>query len=123
MDGRLVGVLVGRDSPMSEVNDFVRTLTEAGARAHLVAANGAHLAGELVVRALDTTRSVEFDAVAMAPGSEALATDPRVELMVSELERHGKSVVGWGAAGGAEGPTAAAERVVEQLSTHRTWAV
>lgn len=123
VDGRVVGVLLGRESPVTEVTTFVHALQEAGVRTQLIASNGAPLDGELeAVRALDTARSVEFDAVAMAPGAEALADDPRIELMVSELDRHGKSVVGWGPAGDENTPDEAAATVVDRLSTHRTWA-
>ena len=139
IDGRKVGVIVGHTTEASELDTYAGEVRPLKVVPMVIAANGAPLAdGTQPDRTLDTVRSIEFDAFVVAPGGEALLADPRTVRLLDEALRHGKTVLGWGAAGdpllaqpglagqpGVEAvadATTAATRGGELLALHRTWA-
>ncbi|MEU3844799.1 catalase [Streptomyces sp. NPDC028635] len=122
-DGRIVGIVTGRDGDLAGVRAVREAVLEGGMVPLVVAPTGGVLGdGEgpvTVQRSYATARSVEFDAilVAGAPGVGADAygardakgapaavpqgsCDPRVALLLSEAFRHGKAIAVWD---GAEG--------------------
>jgi len=154
-DGRQVGILVDVDGDLSGVSEVADAVHEAGMVPLVVAARGGVLPdGTTVQRALNATRSIEFDAVLLAgcpaPAPDALVArdakagaggatlDPRVTLMLGELDRHCKVIGAWGAGAqaleaagidaaatagvvvGDSGPAVLAE-VTELMGAHRVW--
>ncbi|MFE6649301.1 catalase [Nocardioides sp. NPDC057772] len=96
-DGRVVGIVVGPDSPAEEVDGLCAALRGSRMTPLLVAPTAAPLGGELEVgRTFATARSVEFDALVVADGAGTIASDPHVMLLVEEIFRHGKALLAWG---------------------------
>ncbi|MFC4373535.1 catalase [Nocardia halotolerans] len=133
VDGRTVAVLVDDSTAADTVQQVCSTLEEAKVRPMLVAPHGGVVAGVPVARSFTTMRSIEFDAVVAL----AAPTDPRVDMLLSEMWRHGKAIGAVdpatallqrnGVDPGAPGVTVAAagevvRQVVTDLGEHRAWA-
>ncbi|MFD5589105.1 catalase [Streptomyces sp. NPDC057413] len=120
-DGRIIGIVTGRDGDLAGVRAVREAVLEAGMVPLVVAPTGGVLGsgdGTVTVqRSYATARSVEFDAVLVAGapgvGDDAYgardakgapaavspnAHDPRVALLLSEAFRHGKAIAVWGGA-------------------------
>ncbi|NGN91359.1 catalase [Nocardioides sp. KC13] len=96
-DGRVVGIVVGPDSPADEVDGLCAALRGSKMTPLLIAPTAAPLGGDLEVqRTFSTARSVEFDALVVADGAATVASDPHVMLLVEEIFRHGKALLAWG---------------------------
>ena len=139
--GRVIGLLTAADTDGAPVVELQRQLIEAGLVGLIIAPTGGVLAGGKVPvpvqRSYDTTRSIEFDALVVPPGLPA-QLDPRIGILLSELSRHGKAIVGWGDAAApfqtagylpadaislVGEPTGVLERLQQLLAGHRSWAV
>ncbi|GAB3994028.1 catalase [Nocardioides marmoraquaticus] len=114
VEGRMVGIVVDAEGDLEGVERVVAEVRTAGMVPLVVAAHGGTLSnGQTVQRALNATRSVEYDALVLAgspapapdalPGRDAKAgagegapVDPRVQLLVDEALRHGKAVGAYG---------------------------
>ncbi|MFF0545938.1 catalase [Nocardia thailandica] len=133
VDGRTVAVLVDDATAPTAVRAVRQALLEAGARPLLTAAHGGTVEDIPIERTFATMRSVEFDGAVLLAGP----IDPRVDLLVSEMWRHGKALAAVGDASGAltrngadpNGPgvtVGEAENVcaglLAALGEHRAWA-
>lgn len=112
-DGRIVGIVVGADTPADAVEPVRTAILEAGLVPFVVAPHGGQVAGLPVQRTFANVRSVELDVVLLAdappPAPDALvardekagaagttAVDPRVVLLLEEAYRHSKVIGAWG---------------------------
>ncbi|MFD7076993.1 catalase [Nocardioides sp. NPDC059952] len=137
-DGRVVGILVSPDSPADEVDGLRTALLGSGMTPALIAPTAAPLGGEVAVqRTFSTARSVEFDALVVADGTAAVASDVHVLLLIEEIFRHGKALLTWGdgveavATAGItvpapgvkaeESASVAAAELPDLLAAHRSW--
>ena len=137
-DGRVVGIVVGPDSAADEVDGLCTALHASKMTPRLIAPTAAPLGGDLAVqRTFSTARSVEFDALVVAGGAAAVASDAHVLLLVEEIFRHGKALLSWGdgvevisTAGIAvpapgvraeESASVAAAELPDLLAAHRSW--
>jgi catalase len=140
-DGRVIGVLAGPGSSLVDVAAVQHALNDAGMTCLVIAPVGGELEADgvtvIVQRSLATARSVELDALIISDGVADSPLDPRTQLMLAELFRHGKAIVGWGSA--AQVLTAAgcpseatgvvltsdaagvAEPLQQALAQHRAW--
>ncbi|WP_410876259.1 catalase [Nocardia sp. A7] len=133
VDGRTVAVLVDDTVSADAVGEVSAALAEAKVRPMVVAARGGVIDGVPVARTFATMRSVEFDGALLL----ASPIDPRVDLLVGEMWRHGKAIaaVGDGAAAlerdgiDADAPgitvadaAAATSGLLADLAEHRAWA-
>ncbi|MFC6010881.1 catalase-related domain-containing protein [Nocardia lasii] len=133
VDGRVVAVLVDDDTPADALDTVTTALTDAKVTPMVVASHGGQVAGAPVARTYATMRSVEFDAAVLL----AASSDPRVDLLVQELWRHGKAIAAVDSAAGvlerdgidpaAPGitvadPAAATSGLLTGLTEHRAWA-
>lgn len=133
VDGRTVAVLVDDATSADAVREVSTALEEAKVRPMLVAAHGGVIDGVPVARTFATMRSIEFDGALLL----ASPIDPRVDLLVGEMWRHGKAIaaVGTGAAAlqhagvDADAPgitvddaAAATSGLLTGLAEHRAWA-
>ncbi|QXW04735.1 catalase [Rhodococcus globerulus] len=134
--GRVIGIVADENSDLPAVEAIVSGLAESGIVPLVIAPHGGTLVSDSVTvpvsRTFDTARSIEFDALLLA-GAPA---DPRVNILLSEMFRHGKAIGGWndgitllGSAGiadsdgvvtGEDGPSVL-EQVVTLLASHRVW--
>ncbi|MDR7383989.1 catalase [Promicromonospora iranensis] len=103
VDGRVVGVLVAEGGDLTPVSDLRTAYADENVVVRAIAAHGGEVSGssaetETVERTLLTTRSVEYDAVVVAPGvvGSALAAEPRTAVLLLEAFRHGKAMVALG---------------------------
>ncbi|HTZ44606.1 MAG TPA: catalase [Jatrophihabitans sp.] len=102
--GRVIGLITGPETDGAEIARLQKQILDAGLVGLIVAPAGGTLPagdGVPVQRSYDTTRSIEFDAVVLAPGLAGL--DPRIGILLGEAYRHGKAIVGWGDAVGVVG--------------------
>jgi catalase len=138
IDGRMVGVITCPDCPPEEISSIRSAVFDAGLVPLLIGPTGGMLPdGTPLQRTYDTARSIEFDAVLVASGVNAHASDPRVELLLQETFRQAKAIGVWGdgetalteaavdpaAAGvvvGENGPQVFTE-VAELMAKHRAW--
>ena len=101
-DGRVVGLLAGPGSSLLDVAAVQQALNGAGMTCLVIAPVGGELEGDgvtvTVQRSLATARSVELDALIISDGAAGSPPDPRLMVMVTELLRHCKAIVGWGSA-------------------------
>jgi len=138
--GRVIGLLTGEGTDGAPVVELQRQLIEAGMVGLIIAPAGGVLAGGKVPvpvqRSYDATRSIEFDALVVPPGLPA-QLDPRIAILLSEMSRHGKAIVGWGDAATpfqtagylpadaislVDEPTGVVEQLQRLLAGHRSWA-
>ncbi|GAA1902358.1 catalase [Lapillicoccus jejuensis] len=146
--GRVVGVVVDVTIPLAPVLALRAALQAQGVRTLVIGPRGGVLVGtdgtELMTqRSLDTTRSVELDAVVVGAAPpprpdlvpvEGAGLDPRLDLLLEEAWRHGKAIVGWGAGAAVLEPYDAqpgvlvtdsasdvAGPLLERLEQHRVW--
>lgn len=109
IDGRVVGVLVVDDGDLGPVEALRTAYAKDKVVVRVVAAHGGIVtsgsgglltspSSETVDRTLLTTRSVEYDAVVVAPGvaGTSFAANPRTAVLLHEAYRHGKTLVGLG---------------------------
>ncbi|WP_194829763.1 catalase [Nocardia sp. XZ_19_231] len=133
VDGRTVAVLVDDATSADAVQEVSTALEEAKVRPMVVAARGGVIDGVPVARTFATMRSVEFDGALLLAAPE----DPRVNLLVEEMWRHGKAIAAVGTAVSAlqrndidsdapgitvADPGAAASGLLTDLGEHRAWA-
>ncbi|MEV7477688.1 catalase [Streptomyces halstedii] len=143
VDGRVVGILVGRDADLDGVREVCGTVRDTGMVPLVIAPAGGVIGGNgdpvTVQRTYATARSVEFDAVlvAGAPGDASATPDPRVTVLLDEAYRHGKAIGTWAGGGRllstagvpldapgvveGEAATEVLEEVTELLGGHRVW--
>ncbi|MER5633315.1 catalase [Streptomyces nitrosporeus] len=114
VDGRIIGIVAGRDADLDGVRAVRTAVLEAGMVPLVIAPAGGVLDADgepvTVQRTFATARSVEFDAVLLAgaPGSGAdvagargtrsggePGADPRVLVLLDEAYRHGKAIGSW----------------------------
>ncbi|NRI67043.1 catalase [Rhodococcus sp. MS16] len=134
--GRVIGIVADENSDLPSVEAIVSGLAESGIVPLVIAPHGGTLVSDSVTvpvsRTFDTARSIEFDALLLA-GAPA---DPRVNILLSEMFRHGKAIGGWndgitllgnagiadsdGVVTGEDGPSVL-EQVVTLLASHRVW--
>jgi catalase len=97
--GRRIGVIADPASDLAGIGKLRDAAEAAGAKVLVVAAVGGELRKgsrtEIVERTYATTRSVEFDAVLVAGGTQPV-TDERVRTLLQEAYRHGKPIGAWG---------------------------
>jgi catalase len=102
--GRVVGVVAADGGDLAGVASLRSALDAQQVVVRVVGQHGGTLHGAsggdetTVDRALAATRSIEYDAVVVAPGvaGTPLADDPRLALLLSEAFRHGKAIGAWG---------------------------
>lgn len=143
VDGRVVGILVGKDADLDGVRAVCGTVHDTGMVPLVIAPAGGVIGADgdpvTVQRTYATARSVEFDAVlvAGAPGDASAAPDPRVTVLLDEAYRHGKAIGTWAGGGRllsmagvpldapgvveGEAATEVLEEVTELLGGHRVW--
>ncbi len=137
VDGRVVGVVVDQSDPAPGIDELCTALQERSMIPLLIGPTGVPLPdGTAVMRRLDTLRSVELDALVIAPGTAALAADPLLATLLAECFRHGKVIATWddgslplraagidpAAAGVALGTgPEVADDLSELLTVHRAW--
>ncbi|MFD3595630.1 catalase [Nocardia sp. NPDC058640] len=133
VDGRVVAVLVDGSTDAAAVQQVSSDLEAAQVTPMLVAPHGGFIDGEPVARTFATMRSVEFDGVIAL----AAPADPRVDLLVQEMWRHGKAIAAVDSAAtvsqrndiDAQAPGitvadagAATTALLTDLGEHRAWA-
>jgi catalase len=97
IDGRMIGVVTCPDCPVEEIASLRTAIFDAGLVPLLIGPTGGMLPdGTPLQRSFDTARSIEFDAVLLAPGIGAHAADPRVSLLLTEVFRQAKAIGAWG---------------------------
>ena len=143
--GRVIGVLAMEGADLAGFAKLKIALQDLGAVVRLIAEHGGEVGGggrstrsEVVDRTYLTTRSIEYDAVVVAGGATALATEIKAGLLLQEAYRHLKAIAAWGdgvdvlrAAGvdaDAPGVTVAGsvtlamiKRLTRDLGLHRAW--
>ena len=135
VDGRVIGVVADANSDLRKVEAAISAIAAGGMVPLVIGPHGGQLASGgasvPVSRTFDTARSIEFDVLLLASAPE----DPRLDLLVSEMFRHGKIIGGWSEAArsrlasadavGAEGvltgddPAIVLEGAVTLLKSHR----
>ena len=99
IDGRKVGVVASAGADLVGIAKLRRGLAKLGAEVMVIAPVGGTLtngAEELVVdRTLLTTRSIEFDALLVAGGTEP-TDDIKLVILLQEAYRHCKALGAWG---------------------------
>ncbi|MFD6394251.1 catalase [Nocardia sp. NPDC060259] len=133
VDGRTVAVLVDDTATAGAVEEVTDALAQAKVTPFVVAAHGGAVGGVPVARTFATMRSIEFDGALLLGGP----LDPRVDLLVEEMWRHGKAIAAVGAAAevlqrngvdfDAPGITVAdavtaTSALLTDLGEHRAWA-
>ena len=135
--GRVIGIVVGGSTAVAGFDAAIAQATDAGVTVRLVAPTGApvDVDGAPVTpdRTYATTRSIEFDAVAVIAGPEA-ELDPRVVTLIEEAYRHAKALAFVGgltatAVGMTDGDgiittdslVDGVGAIMEALQTHRAW--
>jgi catalase len=141
IDGRVIGLLAGPGSSLADVAAVQVALNRAGLTCLVIAPVGGELEADgvtvTVQRSLATARSVELDALIISDGAAGTSVDPRVQVMLMELLRHCKAILGWGsaaevlAAAGCPPETAGVQIVSDAadiaeplqlaLAQHRVW--
>jgi catalase len=106
--GRRIGVIADSRADLAGVAKVREAAEGQGAKVLVTAAIGGELRRgqrtEIVERTFLTTRSIEFDAIVVAGGTEPIE-DMRAWTLLQEAYRHGKPIAAWGT--GAETLTAA----------------
>ena len=134
--GRVIGIVADEESDLPGTEAVISALADSGIVPLVIAPHGGTLVSDSievpVSRTFDTARSIEFDAVLLA----GAPTDPRVNLLVTEMFRHGKAIGGWNdgttildnagvtASEGVvtgEDASSVLEQVVTLLASHRVW--
>ena len=144
VDGRVVGVLATDGADLTVATALADALGPEQVVVRVVADHGGTVTGSgggtaTVDRTIAATRSIEYDAVVVAPGvaGSALGTDPRTAVLLQEAFRHGKAIAAVGdgtdvlAAAGvaadapgvltADDRAALATPLREALGRHRSW--
>ncbi|MFE5852739.1 catalase [Streptomyces sp. NPDC056500] len=159
LDGRIIGIVTDGGSGIDEVEAVRQAVLDAGMVPLVIAATGGVLGSGsdtvTVQRTFATARSVEYDALLLAGDPDAaddahgardakagnrlaaIATDPRVVLLLAEAYRHGKAIGALTGAAAAldaadipldapgvitgDGPEAVLEPLLGLLRNHRVW--
>lgn len=99
IDGRKVGIIADPGSDLAGIAKLVKATAALGVTALVIAPVGGVLkAGRrhvTVDRTLATARSIEFDALVVAGGTEP-STDLKLVLLLQEAFRHYKTLAAWG---------------------------
>ncbi|NMM85597.1 catalase HPII [Rhodococcus sp. SRB_17] len=134
--GRVVGIVADENSDLAGVRVAVSALAADGMVPLVIGPHGGTVDSDsatvAVSRTFDTARSIEFDALLLA----GAPTDPRLDILLAEMFRHGKVIGAWNdgtvlleSAGltasdgiiiGEDGPSVL-EQVVALLKSHRVW--
>ncbi|MFD6159869.1 catalase [Nocardia sp. NPDC060256] len=137
-DGRIIGIFADEKSDLTDLAATVQAVVEQAMTPLVIAAHGGELgtgANQVTVsRTLDTTRSIEFDALLIA----ATADDPRLTILLQEAHRHLKAItytpagrdaihaagIADGSAGvdAADSISAGFDVIATALPEHRVWA-
>ncbi len=134
--GRVIGIVADENSDLAAVTAAVSAIAADAMVPLVIGPHGGELVSDSVTvpvsRTFDTARSIEFDALLLA-GAPA---DPRVNILLSEMFRHGKAIGAWNdatelletaeltAADGVvtgEDSVSVLEQVVTLLASHRVW--
>ncbi len=95
IEGRVLGIVIGDNTSVDGFDDAMTQVTAAGLDARIVAPSGNPIVVDGTPIAPDrtfaTTRSIEFDAIAVVAGADA-ELDPRVMTMIQESYRHAKAI-------------------------------
>ena len=139
--GRKIGVIADAGSDLAGIDKLREAATALGATVLTVAAVGGKLGKgahqQIVDRTLLTTRSVEFDALVIAGGTEP-TNDIKLVLLLQEAFRHCKAIAAWadgdvvlaaagispdaaGVSTGAKVDKAFTAELVAALGLHRAW--
>ncbi len=142
IDGRKVGVIADAGADLVGIAKLRRALAKLGGEVLVIGPVGGTLTNgteELVVdRTLLTTRSIEFDAVLVAGGTEP-SNDIKLVILLQEAYRHCKALGAWGTgtvvledAGlsltgdgmvvGRDVAKAFTDQLVAAIGLHRAWA-
>ncbi len=144
VDGRVVAVITRDGADLAGVEALRARLKAERAQLKVLAPHGGTVTGAdgrataVVERTFLTNMSVEFDAIVVADGADALAADPSAQRFLDEAYRHGKTVAAWGSGvsllTGAGVPTSGAgvvtgdkatdgfgDQLVTALGMHRHW--
>ncbi|CAN5553834.1 catalase CatB [soil metagenome] len=99
VDGRKIGIIADAGSDLAGIAKLVKATAALGVTALVVAPVGGVLKSGrrqvTVDRTLVTARSIEFDALVVADGTEATA-DIKLVVLLQEAFRHCKAVAAWG---------------------------
>ncbi|MDI9917285.1 catalase [Rhodococcus sp. IEGM 1379] len=134
--GRVVGIVADENSDLAGVRAVVSALAADGMVPLVLGPHGGTVnSGSVTVpvsRTFDTARSIEFDALLLA----GAPTDPRLDILLAEMFRHGKVIGAWNdgtvllesaeliASDGivtGEDSASVREQVVTLLASHRVW--
>jgi catalase len=97
IDGRIIGVLASAGVDAKGIAAMERALTARGAVVQVVAPKGGTVAPGLEAqKTLLTAQPVEFDAIVVADGADALLSLTAAQALVQEVYRHHKPVAAWG---------------------------
>ncbi|MCJ0905927.1 catalase [Rhodococcus sp. ARC_M6] len=134
--GRVIGIVADENSDLAGVTAVVSALAADGMVPLVIGPHGGTVDSDsatvAISRTFDTARSIEFDALLLA----GAPTDPRLDILLAEMFRHGKVIGAWNygtvlleSAGltasdgiiiGEDGPSVL-EQVVALLKSHRVW--
>ena len=134
--GRVIGIVADENSDLAAIATVTSALAADAIVPLVIGPHGGELVSDSVVvpisRTFDTARSIEFDALLLA-GAPA---DPRLEILLTEMFRHGKAIGAWSdatalleaaeltAADGVvtgEDSASVLEQVITLLKSHRVW--
>ncbi|HEV7861524.1 MAG TPA: catalase, partial [Acidimicrobiia bacterium] len=143
--GRMVGVLVGQGADAAGIKTLRAAFEAEGATLVVIGPHGGELspakgqrAKVPVDKSIDTTQSVEYDALILADGDGDMTANPLVAVNLEEAFRHAKTIAAWGRGRGGldglrldpsapgvitaeTGDEAFAAAVVEAVGRHRHW--
>jgi catalase len=134
--GRVIGIVADENSDLAAIATVTSALAADAIVPLVIGPHGGKLVSDSVVvpisRTFDTARSIEFDALLLA-GAPA---DPRLEILLTEMFRHGKAIGAWSdaitlldnagiaASDGVvtgEDSGSVLEQVITLLKSHRVW--
>jgi catalase len=99
IDGRKIGIIAGPDSDLAGVAKLAQSIERQGATALVTSPVGGVLKSGrrtvIVERTLLTARSIEYDAVVVAAGTQP-TDDIKLVVLLQEAFRHCKAVAAWG---------------------------
>jgi catalase len=97
--GRKIGVVADDGADLAGVAKLRKAAEKLGAKVLVIAPHGGFLkkgrSQEVVQRTFDTARSIEFDAVVVAAGTQP-TSDIKAVILLQEAYRHLKAIGAWG---------------------------
>ena len=97
--GRKIGVVADEHADLAGIGKLRKAAEKQGAKVVVIAAHGGVLTKgrteEIVERTFDTARSIEFDAVVVAAGTQP-TSDIKAVILLQEAYRHLKAIGAWG---------------------------